>query len=230
MRKNDDQLHRIKREAFGKMADRAEIRVVGSGVSAVKRVALNLEEDPAHFFQRASPWTENRNMIVTLFADTFQRSLQCPGRGKPECCQAAANIACFPNWREREDPEWYALEINKYLGLVDGRLKAITPVTAALAVDEAFELGCLLTEALIKFKWDRDAKRGQKTIESAREGGQMRRAANRKRKSTLETVEAVDRLLREGASKKTAYGTVAEQQGLSDQTIAKEYRNAIKER
>ena len=223
---DDAMIKRANRDPLDDAVDLASCKVVGSGISKTTRVALNLADHPGPHTQPRAPWSENRDMIVSLFTPTFERSHLCPGRDNPRCCQSSSNGQCCPTWVEREDPEWYALEINKYLSIVNGRLRQNTPVTAALAADEGFELGCLLTEALIKFRWDDHAQRGEQVVAGAKRGGDMRREANQRRRSVEATVAAVDALLEQGAAKKTAYSLVAVQQGVSDQTIAKEFQKA----
>lgn len=198
---------------------------VGSGISLTKRASLDLLSGRDILEAVLPPWAENRALIVELFTPIFQRSNQCPGQDKPQCCHAVGDQLCCPSWVEREDPEWYALEINTYLTIVERRLADVNPTTAALAADEAFELGCLFTEALIKFRWDKNAKRGAKTIASARDGG----FARRKRAMTDVIVAAVDDLLQRGKSKADAYRAIGKQQAVSAQTIAKAYRRAKKQ-
>ena len=224
MADDDGPLDRLKREAFGKLADVAKDENVGSGISLTSRMSVDLVAyaDGNELNQMA--WTENPALIAQLFTPIFQRSRICPGRDKAQCCQAGPGDACFPNWQAREDPEWYALQINKYLSQVNRRLQSVTPITAALAADEAFELGCLLTEALIKFQWDAHAKRGKGTLESAAEGGRSRREANPNRLSVVETVNAVDALIANGVRKMAAYSIVAQQQHVEIRTIRKEYK------
>jgi hypothetical protein len=228
MADDDDVIGQMKREAFGKLADRGETRITGSGVSKTETTSIDALADPSLVNSITSPWTDNRAMITGMFGQIFNQSLQCPGHGTPQCCAAPAGMICYPHWTEREAPEWYAREINKYLTLVDQRLRDVTSITAGLAADEAFELGCLFTEALIKFRWDRLAKQGQKSADGAQLGGNIRRSGNRKRLSVEETVAAVDGHLNDGATKTRAYGRVARQQGVSEQSIAKEYRGAKK--
>lgn len=209
---------------FGDKLEKANVEVIGSGVSQTTRVSLDLLANPELLGAMPAAWLANRAMIVRLFTPIYERSFQCPGRENQQCCQAVSGQLCFPNWREREDAEWYAQEINTYLSLVDLRLRDATPITSALAADEAFELGCLFTEALIKFRWDKHAKRGKHTLESAGQGGLQRR----KRPNAEATVYAVDQLLGQGKSITRAYALVAKAQGVTDQTIAKEYRRAKK--
>jgi hypothetical protein len=99
----------------------------------------------------------------------------------------------------------------------------------ALMADEAFELGCLFQEALTKFRWDDHAKRGEKTVNAAKEGGRLRRNANPRRKDPDETFAAVEALLPTMSLSK-AYAVVAKQQGVSVQTIRKEFRRTKKQR
>ena len=200
------------------------IEITGSGISETKKVSAKLAPQLFSVWLTQQPWRENREMIEQLFTPIYQRSGACPGRDKGQCCQVKPGEVCSPNWLEREDPEWYAREINRYLSLVNQRLKSATPITAALAADEAFELGSLFTEALIKFQWDAHAKRGKGTLDSAAEGGRRRRGANSCRFSVEETVAAVDALIAQGSPKMAAYSIVAEQQRVDARTIGKEYK------
>jgi hypothetical protein len=228
MSDNDDLIEQAKHNAFGDLAHRSKPRVVGSGISETTKISLDVREDPSRINQMPAPWTENRAMIVQLFEDILQRSRTCPGRDHLQCCGATVDQSCFPSWQEREDPEWYAMEISKYLGLVDWRLGEVTSITAALAADEAFELGCLFTEALIKFRWDRHAKSGEKSAVGSKVGGDNRRNAIRRQLGAQGTVDAVDELLQQGKKLGLAYKLVGKQQGVSGQTIGKEYRKAKK--
>lgn len=227
---NDDQIERIKRDVFGDKADLANVSVTGSGISETRRISLNVLHDFEGLKRLPAPWTENRDMIVALFTPIFERSWHCPGRNDARCCQAEGDQACFPNWREREDPEWYAQAINVLLSQVNARIAQEGPLVPALAADEAFELGCLLTEALNKFRWDDHAKRGQKTVASAKLGGDTKRNANVARRSLTETVAAVDALLTAGIKPMQAYRRIASAQGVNEQTIRKEYIAAKKAR
>ena len=210
-------------------ADLAEMTVVGSGISETKRVSAVYHGPRGH--EGTPPaWIENRDMVVELFTPIFQRSLQCPGRDQAQCCQEADGQACSPNWREREDLEWYAQNINMLLTQVNSRIEETAGCSAALAADEAFELGCLFTEALNKIRWDNDAKRGAKTLDSARSGGKARKSANAHRRSVAVTFAAVEALLLSGMGLTAAYRKVAKQQRVTDQTIAKEYGVAKKQR
>lgn len=227
---NDDPIERIKRDVFGDKADLAEVSVTGSGISETRSISLNVLHDLERLERTPAPWTENRDMIVALLTPIFERSWQCPGRSDARCCQAEGDGACFPNWREREDSEWYAQAINLLLSQVNARIAQEDPLVPALAADEAFELGCLFTEALIKFRWDDHAKRGQKTVASAKLGGDTKRNANHARRSPTETVAAVDALLTAGVKAMQAYRRVASAQGVGEQTIRKEYVAAKKVR
>ena len=221
---DDDRYDRLKREAFGEFADQAKEESVGSGISKTTRFSVDRVSLAAVRDFKQPAWSQNREMIERRFTAIFRRSHECPGRDKPQCCRAEPCEACSPNWHEREDPEWYALEINRYLSMVNQRLKSVAPITAALAADEAFELGCLFTEALIKFDWDTHAKRGKSTLHNAIEGGDAKRNANPKRGSIDETVAAVDALISNGSGRMAAYSVIAEQQGIALGTVAKEYQ------
>ena len=209
---------------FNDHAENSRLEVIGSGISQSTRISFDLLANPELLGTLPPPWVANRAMIVKLFTPIFERSFQCPGRSQQQCCQAVSDQSCRPNWREREDAEWYAQQITTYLSMVDRRLQNATSITAALAADEAFELGCLFTEALIKFRWDKHAKRGKLIIESAARGGE----GSRKRPGIEATVDAVDQLAEQGISITRAYTAVAKRQGVTAQTIAKEYRRAKK--
>ena len=223
MPENDTPIERAKREAFGAKAHQAFVEQVGSGISETTRISLIILHDLERLKHMPAPWTENRDMIVALFTPIFERSWQCPGRDHARCCHAEGDQACFPKWREREDPEWYAQAINILLSQVNVRITQEGPLVPALAADEGFELGCLLTEALIKFRWDEHAKRGAKVAGGSQLGGEMRREANRARLTRAGTVEAVDALLAVGMRPMQAYRRVASDQGVGEQTIRKEY-------
>lgn len=217
-------------ELTGGQVDEAEVSVVGSGISETSCYTLRVVSAPTTAQKSPLPWNENREMITNLLLPILEQSYQCPGREKAQCCQAGDGQVCLPQWRMREDPEWYAQEINKLLSQVTRRIFQQGALVLPLAADDAFELGCLFTEALIKFKWDTHAKRGKKIADGAREGGEAKRNANRRRKSSVETVAAVDALLEQGVRKKVAYWQVADDQGVSHETIRKEYLAAKKER
>ena len=207
-----------------------EVTVVGSGISETKRVSWSVADGRNRLDAMLPPWVENREMIVSLFTPAFERSFCCPGRQSEQCCQANDGDACFPKWREREDPEWYACAISTLLTQVNGRVLEQGTLVPALAANEAFELGCLFTEALIKFRWDKHAKRGLSTLNSAKSGGKAKKSANLARRSAAGTVQAVDALVSTGSSLTSAYRKVAKQQFVTEQTIAKEYRVAKKQR
>lgn len=208
-------------------------RTVGSGISNTEKIGKTValaDLSPDHLSLLSAPaWSENQTMIASLFGEIYQRSQMCPGRDMHQCCGAADEDAyCTPNWREREDPEWYAQEINKYLSVVNLRTVAGSTHDRRSIADNAFELGCLLTEALIKFQWDRHAKRGLLTLDSAAKGGRARRDANSGRCAAEETVTAVDELLATGMPVMAAYQVVAKAQRVGAQTIGKEYRRQKK--
>lgn len=221
---DDDRYDRLKREAFGKLADRAKEESVGSGISKTTRFSVDRVSFAAVSDLEKPAWSQNREMIDRLFTPIFRRSHECPGRDKPQCCRAEPDEACSPNWREREDPEWYALEINRYLSLVNQRLESVTPITAALAADEAFELGFLFSEALIKFRWDRFAKGGFASTKGGKRGGDQKKSQLRRKFSSKDTYDGVNELVARGELKMNAYSLIGESQGASLETIRKEYR------
>ena len=214
--------------AFGDTVKDPDGKVVGSGISETTRISIRGVEAVARLTNPPPPWFENRQMVVALFSPIFDRSHQCPGREMPQCCQADTGQSCFPNWREREDPEWYAQQINIYLSRVNDRTGQQGLLAAGLAADEAFELGCLFTEARLKFQWDVHAKRGEKIARAAKLGGDSRRSSNPARRSTEETVIAVDALIEQGIAPMTAYRRIAKSQGVGTETIRKEYKAANK--
>lgn len=242
MTSDDDRTSRAKRKAFGEKADLAMVKVVGSGISETTNLSLNIINDRDSIECPPAPWTENREMIIERFNPIFERSRQCPGRASAQCCKQRdgegwrpkpgchLEQGCRPKWREREDPEWYAREIVMLLSQVDRRIEQRGPTAPAMAADEVFELGCLFNEALNKFRWDRHAKRGAKIMSSAKRGGRMRRAAKRGRRSVTETVADVDARIKKGAGLMKAYREVARQQGVTDQTIRKEYNRQKRSR
>ncbi len=211
----DDQMEQAKREMFGNMADKVMVQQVGSGISETTRFSLNIFNDPELLANMPAPWTENRDMIVKLFTPIFERSWTCPGKNRVQCCHAEAGQACFPNWQEREDPEWYAQRLNLLLSQVNSRITQEGTHVSALAADEGFELGSLFTEALIKFQWDQHAKRGAKVLGGTKIGGDMRRLANNLRQTAEETVEAVSKLIDSGVKPMKAYRQIARAQGVS---------------
>ncbi|MCF8707312.1 hypothetical protein [Rhizorhapis sp. SPR117] len=171
VRRTEAAIKKAKIDAFGDKAHLARHRTVGSTISETIQISLNVRDNPDFIQNMPLPWTENRNMIISAFEDFFRRSHICPGLNNPRCCHAAAGKYCFPNWQEREDPEWYAQQINLLLSQINDRITQSGPLVPALAADEAFELGRLFTEAVNKFNWDEHAKRGLKTVKSARRGG-----------------------------------------------------------
>ncbi len=225
MAQDDERIEQAKRDAFGEKAGLAQAKVVGSGISRTVRLSLDLLAAPELVKALPPPWSENRAMIVGLFEAILVCSRQCPGRDRPQCCHATGDEPCFPNWQEREDIEWYAQQIDMQFSMLDRRLIEASPISAAIVADEAFELGCLVTEAQIKLQWDKHAQRGQNTVESAGRGGLSRR----KRPGIDATVYAVDQLMAQGKRITRAYAIVAQQQGVTDQTIAKEYCKAKKQ-
>ena len=112
---DDDMIERVKRDAFGDKADLANSKVVGSGISETARISVKALDAPELLADMPQPWAENREMIKSLFTPFFDRSFHCPGRDRPQCCQSADRQNCVPQWREREDPEGYAREIDTYL-------------------------------------------------------------------------------------------------------------------
>ena len=122
----DEEIEQAKREMFGDRAGQATAQVVGSGISQVTRITLNFEPSITDIFGQiapsltrglvaAPPWTENLGMIQRVFGPILERSRDCPGRDRPQCCQAKASEMCFPKWTEFEDAEWYAQQINACL-------------------------------------------------------------------------------------------------------------------
>lgn len=216
----------LKAEAFGEAAHLAIITRAGSTISETKRMSIPLLAKPELLGEMAPAWTENRRMIEQWISLVLEQSRTCPGRDDPRCCQTTPDRTCFPKWVEREDPEWYAPKIHLWLSLVNNRIQQQGNMVPALAADEAFELGCLFTEALIKFRWEKDTNRGLAVVEGAQKGG--RSNSKPSRLSTEETVDEIDRHLADGKQKKVAYSLVAAQQGVSEQTIRKEYRRAKK--
>ena len=225
MADEEDRLDRLKRGAFGRLADEAKVTSVGSGLSQTTSIAVDLVTHADGRELKQPAWSETPAMIEQLFTPIFQRTGICPGRDQPQCCQASPGKACFPNWQAREDPEWYALEINKCLVMVNQRLKSVTPIGAALAADEAFELGCLFTEALLKFRWDRFAKSGLGSTRGGKRGGDQKKSQLRRQFTPLSTFDAVNALVAKGVGQMQAYLLVGKGQGASAATIRKEYGN-----
>jgi hypothetical protein len=219
----DERIEWAKREMFGDKVDLARHQIVGSTISETLRISLPVLADPDRLANLPPPWTENRDMIVRLFSPILDRSRTCPGKDKRSCCHASENQTCFPKWRERKDPEWYAQQINIHLSMVNGRIGQNGPLVPALAADEAFELGQLFAEALIKFRWDKHAKRGLKTLKSAKIGGENRRVP---RLSPSEIAAAVDAYVTAGKPKMAAYSLVAGEQRVSAETIRNDCRRA----
>ncbi len=223
----DDKLAFLVDEAFGDAARGATIRQTGSGVSHTISVSLNLADVPASFFCQP-PWSANRSLIESYFGPILAHSRSCPGRGAVQCCQAEEGEMCCPRWIEREDPEWYAQRADIYMTMINKRIADRSGMSVELAADEAFELGQLFQEARIKLGFDHATKRSDKVTEGARLGGKARRLANRGRLPVADTVADVERLVAEGRSITRAYAAVGRKQGVSAQTIAKEYRRAKK--
>lgn len=216
-------------EMFGEKAHLAAMKTTGSGISETKTMSAPLlavyEElqDGKRSLELSDPWSENRAMIVKLMRPILGRARKCPGLHSEQCCHAETDRSCFPRWREREDPEWYALQIHQLVNLVDARIAAEGKLVPALAADEAFELGCLFQEALTKFRWDKAVNVGEKVIRGGKTAGDARRFDNPDRIGHDETIAAVDTFLEQGVRKMEAYQRVADQQGVSLQTIRKEY-------
>jgi hypothetical protein len=223
VRRTEAAIKQAKIDAFGDKAHLAGHQTVGSTISETTRISLDIILDPDLIANMPLPWTENRDMIIRAFTEIFHRSYICPGADKPQCCSAATGKTCFPKWQEREDPEWYAQKINLLLSQVNDRIQQEGEQVPALAADEAFELGRLFAEAVIKFNWDKHAKRGLKSVTSGKLGGPARKANNRKRRLPEVTVMNVDRLIALGTPKIKAYEIIAKEQEVSMQTIRKEY-------
>lgn len=218
-------IERLKRAVFGDKAELARVETIGSGVSEFTRITLPVLAAP-ELVNRPTPppWAEYCAMIARQIEPILGQARTCPGMMHPACCHAEPGRACFPNWREHEDPPWYALQINILLSLVNQRIAGRSTLAPGLAAENAFELGCLYIEASIKFRWDEHAKRGEKVVTGARRGGDEQRSARLGRLTTEQTVAAVKALLAVGTRRMAAYSIVAEQQGVTLQTIAKEFQ------
>lgn len=188
-------------EMFGEKAHLATMKTTGSGTSETTTISAPLAavfedyENTNIYLRSSEPWAENRAMIVKLMGPILDRARTCPGLNSEQCCHAEAGRSCFPRWREKGDPEWYALQIHRLVSNVDARIAAEGKLVPALAADEAFELGCLFQEALISFRWDKAAKVGEKVIGGGRAAGNDRRFARDKRLGYEETIAAVDAYL-----------------------------------
>lgn len=226
----DAETEHVKLGGFGQPGEPTRKEIVGSGISKTTRHVQewNFYDEPELLNEMPAPWSENRAMIISQFGPVFARLTQCPGRQRPQCCHAQPGHHCFPNWRVREDAEWYAQMISTYLFQLDARLRDVTPVNAALAADDAFELGSLVAEAFIKFRWDKHAKWGANRDAGSRRGGENRKSI--KRESPESNAAEIDALLVANMSKKAAYGLLAEKQGVTVQTISKEYKMTKKVR
>lgn len=221
---DEEQIARAKRDGFGDKADLVKTKVVGSGISETTTVSLNLIDHPELLDRMPAPWTENPDMVVRLFDPVLKSSYKCPGSDRAQCCHVVAEQACtLPNWREREDPEWYAQRLNMYLSQVNRRIRDGGQLASALVADEAFELGQLFTEALNKFRWDAHAQSGKASSEGGKKGVERRIQGFLWRESDEATVAAVDALLAKGMQKKAAYSKEADRQQLKPDTIRKRY-------
>jgi hypothetical protein len=220
---DEDRIARAKRAAFGDKADLATAVVEGSGISETVRVSLDLRADPELLDRLPLPWTENRDLIVKQFQKSFESSFKCPGRDRDQCCRAEPGEPCSPTWRPHEDAEWYAQKINMYLSQVNRRIWEEGPLVSALAADEAFELGCLFTEARDKFLWGDHAEAGKGSSDGGKKGVKRRLEGFIHRESDQATATAVDALLARGMRKKAAYHEVARRQHQRPDTVRKRY-------
>lgn len=112
----DDKSDEVKWAGFNEKGQPLREEVVGSGISETKRHVWkpNFFSDLKQSIELPKPWSENRAMIVSVFGPVFARLAECPGRQRPQCCHAQPGKECLPNWREREDAEWYAQTIGMY--------------------------------------------------------------------------------------------------------------------
>ena len=109
-------------------------------------------------------WTENRDMITLVFTPVFERSFHGLGRDRLQCCELSDGRTGSPNGENVRIQNGVRAEIASYLTMVNDRLDKVTLLTAVIEDDEAFQLGSMFTEALIKFRWDRRTKQGAKTF------------------------------------------------------------------
>ena len=78
MADEDGFLDRLKREAFGKLADNAKVENVGSGISQTTKITVGLAKYVDGGDLKQPAWSENRIMIEQLYTPIFQRSRTCP--------------------------------------------------------------------------------------------------------------------------------------------------------
>lgn len=216
-----ERVEALKADAFGDAAHIAKVTTTGSTISETTRMSVPLLAKPELLRTMALPWTEHRNLTEQLIRRDLEQSRICPGRNDPRCCQATVNQTCFPKWVEREDREWYALKINIGLSLVNDRLKDVGPLAAALAADDAFELGCLFTEARDKFGWDEHAQAGKKSYDGGAKGRQTLKKTTQEEDATVFSM--VQSLIKAGKPRMAAYKEVAKDTHVSWETVRKQY-------
>jgi hypothetical protein len=112
-------------------------------------------------------WEYQRDGVAAWLEKAWPLFSACPSDGKRahRCCGAhGKGEQCFgPNWREREDLEWYIGEVQRLLTITNEMVRV---GNAKLAASYAVELGQILAEAKFKDRWEGDALAGR----SRREG------------------------------------------------------------
>lgn len=150
--------------------------VVGNGIPVRERISIRLENVPADKIaelcdavSETHTWEHERARVAELFAPLAPMFLECPaGTDRADRCCGARDITdpkCVcggPNWREREDLEWYVGEAGKLLAQINSMVRASN---AGLAASYALELGELIAEAKFKDRWEKAAITGQRSIE-----------------------------------------------------------------
>lgn len=170
----EEDIENAKRRMFGDKAHLAAYEKSGSGISTTHTISMPVLEDIERFNAGIEPWLEHRQLIQSWYQPFLETYRQCPGRKKPQCSQSASDKPCWPNWRRRQDPQWYALKLKQLVDSIDGRLLVNHAASVANAVDEAFEAGSLLTEALNLFGWGKFAQTGKRVHLGGAKAAEMR--------------------------------------------------------
>jgi hypothetical protein len=118
---------------------------------------------------------------------------------------------------ERSSAAWYLREIDSTARAVEIATEDNRPW---LAVARAMQLGELITELRLKFRWDEYAEWGEKRLLELRDNGQ----AKRKGRDREARRARFEQLVAEGVPKMKAYQQVADENGAKRSAIIKDLR------
>lgn len=191
------------------MADEKPLKI-GSGITAFTRPVSNGEskQDRAANFVAFNKFVER----------PFDRYLPWVRGAEKKLLEYRQKVGEAHIFREHDEPGWYCEEIVYHNSQAR---RCAEGGNLQWAMFHAARLGSLTVEAELKFKWEKEALAGQKSIAG---GASTRRGDQDRRVAEVDTLAA--QIGRGG--KRAAFAIVAEREGVTPKAIETDYYKARK--